>query len=78
MWFGSFVALIVYGLGNRRARWWASVNMVTLTLNVYYQYAWTSLSCYTTQDVVLWSIWFAALAAVCLQHVFNLQSSIQN
>lgn len=70
-WFGSFIVLMLYGLGNRRARWWASVNLVILALSIHNQYAWKSSSCYTTQDLVLWSIWVAALALVCLQHIFD-------
>jgi hypothetical protein len=46
VWLGSFIALMLYGLGNRRARWLAAVNLITLSLNTYYQYGWTSLSCF--------------------------------
>ena len=71
VWLGSFVVLMLYAIGNSRARWWAGVNLITLALNIHYQYAWTSSSCYTTQDVALSSIWVAALALICLQHIFS-------
>ena len=77
-WLGSLIVLVVCGLGNHRARWSATVNLITLTLNTYYEYAWTSSACLTTQDMVLWSIWFAGLVAVCFQHIFSLRRSIQN
>lgn len=77
VWLGSLIALKLYGLGNRRARLAGSINLVTLVLNIYYKHAWASSSCYSTRDVVLWSIWFAALALVCLQHIF-VAPSIRN
>ena len=38
VWLGSFIALMLFGLGNRRARWLAIANLITLALNIRYQY----------------------------------------
>ena len=78
VWLGSFIALMLFGLGNRRARWSAIANLITLALNIRYQYWWIVSSCSTPLDIVARSICIIAIALVCLQHIFNGRQPIQN
>jgi len=78
VWLGSLIVLLLFGLGNHRARWSAIVNLITLAQNIRYQYWWILSSCSTPLDIVARSTCVVAIAIVCLQHILNGQPPIQN